>query len=66
MAGLCSSYGENRSAYRALGGNSEGNRQTGRHSGRWEDNIKMDLPDMGCGAWTVSIWLNINTGGGHL
>ena len=31
-----------------------------------EDNIKMDLQSVGCGAWTGWIWLRIGTGGGHL
>jgi len=33
---------------------------------RWEDNIKLGLQDVECGAWTVLIWLGIGTGGGHL
>jgi len=33
---------------------------------RWVDDIKMDLQEMGCGAWTRSIWLRIGTGGWHL
>jgi hypothetical protein len=32
----------------------------------WEDNIKMDLHEMGWGAWTGFIWLRIGTGGGNL
>jgi hypothetical protein len=33
--------------------------------GLWEDNIKMDLQEMGgaCGDWS---WLRTGTGGGHL
>jgi hypothetical protein len=31
---------------------------------RWEDNIKMDLKEVG--VWTGSSWLRIGTGGGHL
>ena len=27
----------------------EGNRPNGRHSRRWEDNIKMNLRNVGCG-----------------
>jgi hypothetical protein len=30
---------------------------------RWEDNIKMDLQEVGWGAWTEWIWLRIGTGG---
>ena len=34
---------------------------------RWEDNIRIDLQEVGCfGAWTGSSWLRIGTGGGHL
>jgi hypothetical protein len=32
----------------------------------WEDNIKMDLQEVGWGAWTGLIWLGIGTGGGLL
>jgi len=31
-----------------------------------EDDIKMDLQDVGCGVWIGSIWLRIGTGGGLL
>ena len=30
-------------------GKPEGKRSFGRPRGRWEDNIKMDLQDVGCG-----------------
>ena len=30
----------------------------------WEDNIKMDLREVGWGAWTGSVWLRVGTGGG--
>ena len=32
---------------------------------RWEDNIKMDLQEVGWVAWTGLIWLKIGTGGGQ-
>jgi len=34
--------------------NSEGKRPLGRHRRRWEDTIKMDLQEVGCGGvdWT--------------
>ena len=35
--------------YRVLVGKLEGKRQLGRPGCRWEDNIKMDLQEMGCG-----------------
>jgi hypothetical protein len=42
----------------------EGRRPLGRPRRRWENNIKMDLREVGWGAWTESIWLRIGTGGG--
>jgi hypothetical protein len=39
---------EGRGVYRVLVGNFEGRRPLGRPRRRWEDNIKMDLQDVGC------------------
>ena len=39
-----------RNAYRILVGKSEGNIPLGKPRRRWEDNIKMDLRDVGCDA----------------
>jgi hypothetical protein len=55
--------GERRGAYRALVEKPDGRRRFGRPRRRWEDNIKMDLREVGWGAWTGSIWLMIGTGG---
>jgi len=41
--------GERRGAYRVLVGKPEGKRALGRPRRRWEDNIKMDLQEVGCG-----------------
>jgi hypothetical protein len=41
--------GERRGVYRVLVEAPEGNRLLGRPSSRCEDNIKMDLQDVGCG-----------------
>jgi hypothetical protein len=41
--------GEERGVYRVLVGKPEGKRPLGRNRHRWEDNIKMDLQEMGCG-----------------
>jgi hypothetical protein len=41
--------GERRGACRVLAGKPEGKRTFGRPRRRWEDNIKMDLQDVGCG-----------------
>jgi hypothetical protein len=42
--------GERRGAYRVLVGKPEGNRPFARPRRRWEDNIKMDLRDVGWGS----------------
>jgi hypothetical protein len=41
--------GENKNAYRILMGKPEGKRPLGRPRRRWEDNIKMDLREIGWG-----------------
>jgi len=45
--------GERRAVYRNLVGKPEGKSPLGRPRHRWEDNIKMDLQEVGCGgmAW---------------
>jgi len=49
MCGTCSAYGERRGVYRVLVGKSGGKRPLGRPMrSRWEDNIKMDLQEVGC------------------
>jgi len=41
--------GERRDVYRVLIGKPEGKRPLGRPRRRWENNIKMDLYEVGCG-----------------
>jgi hypothetical protein len=57
---------EERGVDRVLVGKPEGKRPLGRTRCRWEDNIKMDLQEVGCRLWTRLSWLRIETGGGHL
>jgi hypothetical protein len=40
--------GERRGVYRVLKGKSDGKRPHGRLGRRWENNIKMDLQEVGC------------------
>jgi hypothetical protein len=40
--------GGNRGAFRVLVGKPEGNRPIGRPRHRWEDNITIDLQEVGC------------------
>jgi hypothetical protein len=48
--------GERRGAYRALVGKPEGRRPLGTPRRRWEDNIKMDLREVG---WGGMHWINV-------
>jgi hypothetical protein len=47
-AGHVALMGERRSVYRVLVGKPEGKRPLGRLRRRWEDNIHMDLQEVGC------------------
>jgi hypothetical protein len=48
-AGHVARMGEGRGVYRVLVGKPEGKRLLGRPRRRWEDNIRMDLQEVGCG-----------------
>ena len=52
-AGHVARVGEGRVVHRVLVGKPEGKRQLGRPRRRWEDNISMDLQEVGgsCGDW---------------
>jgi hypothetical protein len=49
----CSADGEEKGVYMVLVGKPEGKRSLGRPRHRWEDNIRMDLQEIGvgCGNW---------------
>jgi len=47
MAGHVARMGEGRGVHRVLVGKPEGKRPLGRPRRRWEDNIKMDLQEVG-------------------
>jgi len=47
---------ERRGVYRVLVGKPEGKRPLGRPRHRWEDNINMDLQEVGCGGMG---WINL-------
>jgi len=49
LAGHVACMGEGRGMYRVLVGKPEGKRPLGRLRHRWEDNIKRDLQEVGCG-----------------
>jgi hypothetical protein len=48
MGEACSADGEERGLYRALVEKPEGKRPMGRPRCRWDDNIRMDLQEVGC------------------
>ena len=48
-AGHVERMGEGRGVYRVLVGKPEGKRSIGRPRHMWEDNIKTDLQEVGCG-----------------
>ena len=48
-AGHVQRMGERRSVYRVLVGKLEEKRLLGRPRRRWEDNIKLELQEVGCG-----------------
>ena len=50
-AGHVARTGEDRGVHRVLVGKPEGKRSLGRPRHRWEDNIKMDLQEVGGGSW---------------
>ena len=55
-AGHVAHMGEKRCIYRLLVGKPEGKRPLGRPRCGWEDNIKMDLQEVGCG---VMDWIKL-------
>jgi hypothetical protein len=55
--------GEEGKVYKVFVGKPEGKSPLGRPRCRWEDGIRMDLRETGCGGFT---WLRIGTGGGLL
>ena len=57
--------GHERGVHRVLGGKPEGRTPLARTRGKWVDNIKIDLREVGRGETGWS-WLRIGTDGGHL
>jgi hypothetical protein len=47
VGGICGTHGEGRGVYRILVGRPEVKKPLGRPRRRWEDNIKMDLKEIG-------------------
>jgi hypothetical protein len=66
MGGASGTY-EGSGVNKALVGKTEEKRTLGRPRHRWEDNIKMELQDVGKGLWGLDVVvLRVGTGGGLL
>jgi hypothetical protein len=58
--------GQNRNAYRLLVGGPEGNKPLGSHRCRWQDNIIIDLREVGWGGMDRIHLVEKGTSGGLL
>jgi len=54
---------EDKSAFKALVGKPEGRRPLERPRCTWENNIRMDLREIGCKVWARLNWLRIFASG---
>jgi len=66
MGGACRTYEEEESYIDGFGRKLKGKRSLRRPRFRSKDNIKLDLQEVGWGAWIGLISLRIVTDGGHL
>jgi len=55
-AGHVARMGKRRGAYRGLVGKPDGKGPLGRRRRRWEDNVKINLQEVGWRTWTELIW----------
>jgi hypothetical protein len=59
-------HGRGEKVYRVLVGKREVKIPLGRPRRRWKDGFRMDLREIGWGAYSGSSWLRIGIGGGLL
>jgi len=67
MGGAYSTEGGQKKCVQGVSGETCGTHTPlGRPNRRWQNIIKMDLQEVGWGAWIGFIWLGIGAGGGRL
>jgi len=66
MGSICGTHGRDEKCAQYFGWKPEGKRSLERLRRRWEDNIRMDLREIGWEMLTGCIWLWTGTGGGLL
>ena len=66
MGGHVARIGEGRGIFQVLVGKPEGKRPLGILRHRWEDNIKIELQEVGCGGMDWIEQARIGRVGGHL
>jgi hypothetical protein len=62
--GECSTNGRDEKCIQNFGQKSEWKRPLERPRHRWEDNIRMDLKEIGSEVLTGCVWLSVGTSGG--
>jgi len=65
MGGTCNTSGGEERDIQSFDGENEGQRPLRRPRRKLEDNIKMELQEVGRGTWTGLITLRMETDGGH-
>jgi hypothetical protein len=63
MSGHVARVGDVRNAYKSFVRKPEGKRPLERLRHRWEDNIRIDLREMGGDVWTECMWRRVGTSG---
>jgi hypothetical protein len=66
MGGACGTHETGQEIVQGFSGKTEGKRPLGRPRRRWAVGIRIDLREIGWGAWSGFIWLSIGTAGGLL
>jgi hypothetical protein len=59
MGWACSTHGKVRNSYKTLIGKLKGKRPQGRPRSRWDDNVTLDLREIG---WEIVDWIQRSQG----